>query len=136
MLFRPGRLNFAINRTSTIFQDHIAGRRISMLREDASSRQRAGGAAAASRRSTVACVCIAALTICGLPAVGRSCDPPPGRWLLPRASPRPGRDGGLFSTVCAARLCLRARGGARGNDVQRYGSDDALEKVLAGQRRR
>ena len=105
-----------------------------MHRENAASRSR--GADAASRRSMLACACIAALTICGLPAVGRTCDPPPGRWLSLRASPRPGRDGRLFTTLCAARLCLRARGGARGNNVQRYGSDDAMEKVLAGRRRR
>jgi len=104
-----------------------------MHRENAASRSR--GADAASRRSMLACACIAALTICGLPAVGRTCDPPPGRWLSPRASP-PGRDGRLFATLCAARLCLRARGGARGNNVQRYGSDDAMEKVIAGRRRR
>jgi hypothetical protein len=38
----------------------------------------------------------------------------------------------MSETVCVARLCLRTRGGARDPNVQRYGSDDALEKVLAG----
>ena len=38
----------------------------------------------------------------------------------------------MSETVCVTRLCLRTRGGARDPNVQRYGSDDALEKVLAG----